>query len=85
MGNRFLRERYRLDRYSRHRQFLRLNERDYEPHRMRAYGIGGGEFTYYQRDARQRRGTAGNRRGDRAAKKAVRRQGKARLREELLV
>ncbi len=48
MGNRFTLARHLRPCYSPRRVFLRLNERDFEPHRMRAYGDVKQRFAYRQ-------------------------------------
>lgn len=47
MGHRYIEERYQLStRYSPYRAHMRLNESDWEPHKLRAYGMGTGKFWY---------------------------------------
>ena len=81
MGKRFLVIRYGLERYSSRRAFLRLNEGDFEPHRMRPYGLGERGFDYHQMFQKQHRSREGNRRLDRFVKKAARRRARIDLRE----
>ncbi len=48
MGNRFLLARNQLARYSPRRAVLRCNEWNYDPHRMRPYGLASGNFRHRQ-------------------------------------
>lgn len=81
MGKRFLAVRYRLERYSSRRAFLRLNEGDFEPHRMRPYGLEEHGFAYHQMFQKRHRSREGNRRLDRSVKKAARQRARIYLRE----
>ena len=72
MGKRFLRARYPLDCYSLKRATLRLNEGDFEPHRMRPYGLPSSHFSYRQMFQKKHGSRQGRRAEDRAAKKAAR-------------
>jgi hypothetical protein len=73
MGKRFLHARYSLDRYSQKRAWLRLNEGDFEPHRMRPYGLVSPNFSYRQMFQKKHGSRQGRRVEDRATKKAARR------------
>jgi hypothetical protein len=73
MGRRFLAVRYPLDGYSSRRVWLRLHEGDFEPHRMRPYGLGSGKFSYRQMFQKKHQSRLGNRLMKRAVKKAARR------------
>lgn len=81
MGQRFLALRYCLERYSSRRAFFRLNEGDFEPHRMRPYGLGERGFAYRQMFQKRHRAREGNRRLDRAVKKAARYRARMSLQE----
>ena len=73
MGKRFLAERYPLSGYSSRRAILRLNEGDFEPHRMRPYGLESGKFRYRQIFAKKHLSRSGSRSERRVVKKAARR------------
>ncbi len=73
MSNRFITESRDLSTYSPRRVLQMINEADFEPHRMRPYGMESGKFTY--RSMWEHNGNRpGNRRVRRAAKKAARRE-----------
>ena len=74
MGRRFLTDRFPLEKYSNRRACLRLNEADFEPHRMRPYGLESGNFSYHQMFQKKRQSRQGNRVVDRAVKKTARQQ-----------
>lgn len=73
MGKRFLASRYPLVGYSARRSFLRLNEGEYEPHKMKPYGISSGKFMYHQMFEKKNQSREANRRTERTMKKAARR------------
>jgi hypothetical protein len=73
MGKRFFTERYPLQRYSPRRAWLRLNESNFEPHRMKPYGLMSHKFSYRQLFQKKHQSRQGNRQVKRAVKKATRR------------
>lgn len=79
MGRHFLNGRYHLSEYSSRRAFLRLNEGDYEPRRMRPYGLGSGKFAYRQMFEKKNQSRQGNQKVQRAVKKGVRQQSRREL------
>lgn len=82
MGNRFILARsIRQASYSEQRITLRLNEGDFEPRHMCAYGYDAGKFAYRQM-FEEKQSRPGNRQVKRSAKKAARQQGRRWLKEQ---
>jgi len=81
MGRRFLAARFSLDKYSNRRAWLRLNEADFEPHRMKPYGLESGKFSYRQMFQKKHQFRQGNRAVERAVKKTARQQAQHHLQE----
>lgn len=73
MGKRFLAARYQLDRFSPRRAFLRMNEAEYEPHRMRPYGLVSSKFASRQLFEKKHHSRLGRQAEERATRKAARR------------
>ncbi len=48
MGKRFFATQYVLGKYSTERARHRLHKADFEPHRMKPYGLASGNFSYHQ-------------------------------------
>ena len=80
MGKRFLVDRYPLDDYSSRRAFLRLHEGDFEPHRMKPYGLGSGKFVYRNMFQKEHQSRQDNRLQKRSIKKSARQQARLELR-----
>ena len=81
MSKRFRAASYRLeDRYSSQRVFLRLNERNYNPHRIKPYGLGEHGFQYHQLFEKRHGTGENNRHQDRAVKKSARQRARRQLR-----
>jgi hypothetical protein len=82
MGKRFLAQRYQIPIYSDRRAFLRLNEGNFEPHRMKPYGIESKKFSYRQIFDKKHQSRPGNQAEKRGVKKAARRQSRFFINQE---
>jgi len=81
MGQRFILARNLRPMYSKRRTWLRLNEHDFEPHRMRPYGLESKKF-WYRSMWHENRQRPGNKLEDRYPKKVARQRAKHALRQE---